>query len=430
MPNWKKVITSGSDAAFNTVIASNGFTGSLQGTGSWALNAVTASYITGSVFTSANPALSASFATTASHALNVSPPVTINNNTDNFIVTATGTSATVQGEPNFRFDGSLLQLTGSAIISGANASLIVSGTVSATNGFTGNLTGTSSWSEVSRRIRVGVAGTLLNPPDDDYYVLMMRESLVGSNETTVLTTTSSMIYSASLGLLYVTASWAYTASQAISASYAANAAPTVAEGNVNEIQYNADGTNFGGVPVLTYDGSTLVGTGKFDGNLRLGLYRGAQTNITVASDAEEVLIYTHYIPQGTFTDNDVIRVRWRTYNESKNSPEYYIYMADTSDFNTVSGSSSNIIAFCTASNNTISYLQMKRDFSLNANDGTLDYITANLPLITDDTLLVNATPIKTFAMDWANTDYWMFFSAKPNDANSSCQSKYCTVERV
>lgn len=62
MPNWKKVITSGSDAAFNTVIASNGFTGSLQGTGSWAINAVTASYVTGSIFDSANLVLSASFA--------------------------------------------------------------------------------------------------------------------------------------------------------------------------------------------------------------------------------------------------------------------------------------------------------------------------------------------------------------------------------
>lgn len=88
MPNWKKVITSGSDAAFNSVISSNGFTGSLQGTGSWATNAVTASflpiatyqitasvatnavtasYVTGSIFTSANPVLSASYAATASY---------------------------------------------------------------------------------------------------------------------------------------------------------------------------------------------------------------------------------------------------------------------------------------------------------------------------------------------------------------------------
>lgn len=35
MPNWKKIITSGSDAAFNSVIATNGFTGSLFGTASF-----------------------------------------------------------------------------------------------------------------------------------------------------------------------------------------------------------------------------------------------------------------------------------------------------------------------------------------------------------------------------------------------------------
>ena len=46
MPNWKKVITSGSDAAFNTVIASNGFTGNLQGNADTATTADTANAIT------------------------------------------------------------------------------------------------------------------------------------------------------------------------------------------------------------------------------------------------------------------------------------------------------------------------------------------------------------------------------------------------
>jgi hypothetical protein len=208
-----------------------------------------------------------------------------------------------------------------------------------------------------------------------------------------------------------------------------NAPSALPGGNSGEIQYNNSNT-FGGVPALIYTGSTLIGTGSFSGNLRLGLYRGAQTNITVDSAADEVLIYTHYIPQGTFTDDDVMRVRWRTYNNSKGAPEYYIYMADTSDFNAVSGSGANIIAFCTASDNIISYLQMKRDFSLNATDSTLDYITTSIPLITDDTSLIDATPIKTFSMDWNTTDYWMFFSAKPNDGNNLCVSKYCTVERI
>ena len=39
MPNWKKVITSGSDASLNTLTVVNGITGSLLGTASYALTA-------------------------------------------------------------------------------------------------------------------------------------------------------------------------------------------------------------------------------------------------------------------------------------------------------------------------------------------------------------------------------------------------------
>ena len=44
MPNWTRVIVSGSDAALTSVIATAGFTGSLQGTASYATNALSASY--------------------------------------------------------------------------------------------------------------------------------------------------------------------------------------------------------------------------------------------------------------------------------------------------------------------------------------------------------------------------------------------------
>ena len=40
MPAWKKVITSGSDASLNSLTVTNGVTGSLQGTSSWATNVV------------------------------------------------------------------------------------------------------------------------------------------------------------------------------------------------------------------------------------------------------------------------------------------------------------------------------------------------------------------------------------------------------
>jgi len=45
MPNWKKLIVSGSDAVLNKLTVTNGITGSLFGTASWATNALTASFI-------------------------------------------------------------------------------------------------------------------------------------------------------------------------------------------------------------------------------------------------------------------------------------------------------------------------------------------------------------------------------------------------
>ena len=59
MSTWKKIIISGSDAILNSVTASNGY----FGTASFAINASTASFLSGTV-------VSASYATTASYVLN------------------------------------------------------------------------------------------------------------------------------------------------------------------------------------------------------------------------------------------------------------------------------------------------------------------------------------------------------------------------
>ena len=45
MPNWKKLILSGSNASLNSLIVTSGVTGSLFGTSSWSQNTVTASYV-------------------------------------------------------------------------------------------------------------------------------------------------------------------------------------------------------------------------------------------------------------------------------------------------------------------------------------------------------------------------------------------------
>jgi len=64
MPNWKKVITSGSNASLDTLTVTNGITGSLFGTATTASYALTAQTLLGSV-TSASYAVTASFAPTA-----------------------------------------------------------------------------------------------------------------------------------------------------------------------------------------------------------------------------------------------------------------------------------------------------------------------------------------------------------------------------
>ncbi len=62
--------------------AQNGLTSSLFGTASWATQAITASYITGSIFIGTNSALSASYALTASYAANAGSTF---NSTSSFI---------------------------------------------------------------------------------------------------------------------------------------------------------------------------------------------------------------------------------------------------------------------------------------------------------------------------------------------------------
>jgi hypothetical protein len=146
-----------------SVGSTGGFTGSLLGTSSWASNAITASYILN--------AISSSFASTASYVLNsVSSSfsstasftpnaittasvslntitftkgsgatfnitvdtgsggggggsVTINNNVDNYIITATGTANTLNGEANLQYSSSVLINKGKTLFSSTGVGL-------------------------------------------------------------------------------------------------------------------------------------------------------------------------------------------------------------------------------------------------------------------------------------------------------------------
>lgn len=134
MPNWKKLIVSGSDASLNSLtVATNvnaqSFTGSLFGTASWAQNASTSSYVLN--------AISSSFAQTASSVNPLSQNVSLTGT-----LNVTG-SVNISGSTGNVFTANIdtIAFTGSFLQSG---SVNVNGSVTATN-FTGSLFGTASY---------------------------------------------------------------------------------------------------------------------------------------------------------------------------------------------------------------------------------------------------------------------------------------------
>jgi hypothetical protein len=165
MPNWKKVIVSGSNAALNSLNVTNGITGSLLGTSSYATQALTASnantasyvvlaqtasYVLNAVSASyATQALSASYTQTASYvnplrqtvqitgSFNVSGSTTqIGNNTLTGTSILSGSvsisgSTTVDGTTTFR--NSTTTVTGSFLVSGSTTQI-------GNNNLTGNTT--------------------------------------------------------------------------------------------------------------------------------------------------------------------------------------------------------------------------------------------------------------------------------------------------
>jgi hypothetical protein len=110
-----------------------GITGSLFGTSSWAQNAVTSSYIL--------QAVSASFASTASYASNGGVTQIIAGTNVTISPTSGTGSVTINAAA-----GAAFPFTGSAIITG---SLIVTGSTTSTFGFTGSLLGTASFATSS-----------------------------------------------------------------------------------------------------------------------------------------------------------------------------------------------------------------------------------------------------------------------------------------
>ena len=129
MPNWRKVLVSGSDASLNTLNVANGITGSLFGTASYA---VTASYV--------NPLhqiVQITSSTTAASLLGSGSGLLTVDGTHGRIFTIDDT-----------ISGSLFSVvTGSTPILEVFSSelVVISGSLNVSNGITGSLFGTASW---------------------------------------------------------------------------------------------------------------------------------------------------------------------------------------------------------------------------------------------------------------------------------------------
>ena len=129
MPNWRKVLVSGSDASLNTLTVANGITGSLFGTASYA---VTASYV--------NPLhqiVEITSSTTAASLLGSGSGLFTVDGTYGRIFTIDDT-----------ISGSLFSVvTGSTPILEVFSSelVVISGSLNVSNGITGSLYGTASW---------------------------------------------------------------------------------------------------------------------------------------------------------------------------------------------------------------------------------------------------------------------------------------------
>jgi hypothetical protein len=160
-----------------------GYTGSLLGTASWAIRALTASLATTASFT-----LSASFATTASYALN---GVTISNNTDNYVLTATGTPGNINGESGLIYDSAtvILEVNNNIDIGSGNSHydsgiiVIGSNNIAGSSGGAGNYILIGQANELDSRLKnsLVVGGKVIIGDDTQQSIIAGISHSIGAN---------------------------------------------------------------------------------------------------------------------------------------------------------------------------------------------------------------------------------------------------------
>jgi hypothetical protein len=160
-----------------------GYTGSLLGTASWAIRALTASLATTASFT-----LSASFATTASYALN---GVTISNNVNNYVLTATGTSGSINGESGLIYDSAtgILEVNNNIDIGSSNTHIdsgiivIGSNNIAGSSGGAGNYILIGQANELDSRLKnsLVVGGKVIIGDDTQQSIIAGISHSIGAN---------------------------------------------------------------------------------------------------------------------------------------------------------------------------------------------------------------------------------------------------------
>jgi len=272
-------------------ISASSFTGSLQGTASWASNALTASYVTSSVivgtvlsasyaltasyitssfFTGNNAALSSSYAVTASYA----PSYVLNSQTSSFATT--GSNIFKAGQT---ISGSLL-ITGSTTITG---SLIVTSgiTGSFTGSLIGSLQGTASWAS--------------NALTASY---ITSSFFTGNNAALsasyALTASSALSASYTLGSIYTSTNLALSASNTLTASYIN---PLFISSSAASYGFGSGGSG-GSFVTSSWTGST---TSQFSGTSSFALT--ASYALTTAGTITNALTAS-YITSSFFTGNN------------------------------------------------------------------------------------------------------------------------------
>ena len=203
MPNWKKVIVSGSNAVLNSLNVTNGITGSLLGTSSYATQALTAS--------NAN---TASYVNQLNQSVVISGSLTVSGSTN--LVGTTGTTLLSTNADTLTFTGSIftsgsIVSTGSLNITSVTSSLL--GTASyATQALTASYANTAT--SASYALNATTASYVLNAISASYATQALTASNANTASYVVLAQTASYVLNA------VSASYA---TQALSASYATQA---------------------------------------------------------------------------------------------------------------------------------------------------------------------------------------------------------------